>query len=111
MIINNSILPFGKNYIAINLFGIIFTKEPLSERTMRHELIHTSQLREMLFVGFYLWYVAEWMVRFIQYRKLYAAYRNISFEREAYANEHIKEYRTTRRRFAWVRYLCNSIEK
>ena len=33
------------------------------------------------------------------------AYRNISFEREAYANEEYIDYLENRKRFAWIKYI------
>ena len=107
MIIYNRIIPFGKQYFAINLCGIVFAKSRMSATSLRHERIHTQQQREMFFVGFFLWYVAEWLVRLIMYRNQYKAYRNISFEREAYNNQHIKGYSRTRRHYAWMRLLSN----
>ena len=108
MIINNSIIPFGKDYHAINLCGVVFTKTQLTKTALRHERIHTAQQREMLFVGFFLWYVAEWLVRLVMYRNFYRAYRNISFEREAYLFQHIKGYTRKRRHYAWLRLLSAS---
>ena len=107
MVIYNRYIPFGKKYFAINLCGIVFAKSRLSTIDSQHERIHTMQQREMLFVGFFLWYVTEWLVRLIIYRNLYRAYRNISFEREAYANQHIKGYSHTRKHYAWIRYILN----
>ena len=46
-------------------------------------------MREMLYVGFYLWYVAEWVVRLC---KKGNAYYNIGFEREAYRHMYEKDY-------------------
>ena len=45
---------------------------------------HTAQMKEMLYIFFYLWYVVEWIIRLFMKGN---AYRNISFEREAYSNE------------------------
>ena len=104
-IINNHILPFGKNYIAINLFGVVFAKRRLSERDQNHEHIHTYQQLEMLFVFFFIWYVIEWFVRVIQYRGWEKGYLQISFEREAYSNEHNLHYLHHRKPFAWLKYL------
>ena len=59
----------------------------------------------MLFVGFYLWYVAEWAIRLLMLRNALKAYRHISFEREAYDNEDNILYRKTRRHYAWIKYL------
>ena len=46
----NSILPF-KGFAAINLFGILFVRKgaTVTERTIRHEKIHTKQMPELDF--------------------------------------------------------------
>ena len=64
--------------------------------------IHTAQMKEMLYVFFYVWYVVEWLVRLFMKGN---AYRNISFEREAYGNERYIAYIGERKRYAWVGYL------
>ena len=53
---------FMKRFYAINLFGIIITCEKLSKESLNHELIHTAQAKELLYVLFYIWYIAEWSV-------------------------------------------------
>ena len=98
-IIYNNIIPF-KGFAAINLFGVIFARKecrPLSETTINHESIHTEQMKELLYVGFYLCYLAEWIVRLFMKG---SAYRNISFEKEAYRSQRIPGYVQTRQRFA-----------
>ena len=105
-IIQNNILP-PKNFTAINLFGLIFVKTNtiLSGRTVRHELIHTVQMKEMLYILFYIWYAIEWIIRFIQYKDATLAYYNISFEIEAYDNQNDIGYLETRKLFSWIKYL------
>lgn len=105
MIINNRIIPFGKKYVAINLFGVIFAKTWLTKSMIRHEKIHTRQQMEMLYVGFFLWYVVEWGMRLLYYRNFYKAYANISFEREAYHNQGDRSYLKHRKHYAWVKYI------
>ena len=104
-IIRNKYIPF-KGFLAINLFGILFVRgnARINERTIRHESIHTAQMREMLYTFFYLWYVAEWVIRLFMEGN---AYRNISFENEAYTNEDNIIYLEGRNRFAWIKYLKN----
>lgn len=104
LIIHNRFIPFGKSYIAINLFGIVFAKRQLSECDKRHEQIHTWQQQELLFVGFYLWYLVEWVVLLLRYRNQHKAYRNIRFEREAFDHEHDKSYPKTRKHYAWLTF-------
>ncbi len=94
--------------MAINLFGLIFARKefsPLSERDLNHEAIHTRQIAELLVVGFYMWYITEWLIRWIQYKDRYVAYRNISFEREAYANAHNLQYLEHRRVWKFLDYI------
>lgn len=62
IIIHTRHFPFG-NYTTINLFGILFTKNKnLSKRTINHERIHTKQMKEMLYIFFYLWYGLEYII-------------------------------------------------
>ena len=96
MIIKNNIIPF-KRYKAINLFGILFVRYELSEIDLNHEAIHTRQMKELLFIFFYLLYGLEWLIRlFINTN----AYRNISFEKEAYKYEKDLDYLKNRKLFA-----------
>ena len=46
-VIRNSVIPFGKRYGAINLFGVLFAKRDmhLSGEVMNHELIHSPDTR------------------------------------------------------------------
>ena len=91
----------------MNLFGVLFTRrdKEISDVTLNHELIHTEQMKEMLYVFFYLWYGVEWLVRLIILWDAHKAYRAISFEKEAYANEANLTYRDGRKRYSWLSYL------
>lgn len=102
-IIYNNILPFP-GYKAINLFGILFVREgaKISEQDLNHESIHTVQMKEMFYIFFYIWYIVEWVVRLF---KRGNAYRNISFEQEAYSNEDNLEYLNDRKHYEWFKYL------
>lgn len=105
-IIHSRYIPFG-NYAAINLFGFIIIRRGnrLRWADLNHELIHSRQQAEMLWIPFYIWYVVEWLVRLIAYRDTTKAYYNISFEREAYANQYDIKYLRKRNFFSWMRYL------
>ena len=103
-IIRNNIIPFP-GFAAMNLFGILFVRKGarVTDRMIRHEGIHTAQMKEMLYVFFYLWYILEWAVRLFMKGN---AYRNISFEREAYGNENNPLYLEEERKpYGWVGYL------
>ncbi len=109
-IIKNNFIPF-KKFNAINLFGVVFYREgpEITATTIRHEQIHTAQMKEMLYIFFYLWYVVEWFVRYVIERDAHKAYRSISFEREAYDNQDNLTYFKGRKRFAWVNEINNSL--
>ena len=103
-----------KGFSAINIFGFIIIraeyrdsldKHPLTkDRLINHERIHTRQMQEMLFIFFYLWYGVEWLIRWIGCGfQSKVAYKNISFEREAYQNENNMDYLKNRRLFSWLR--------
>ena len=105
MVIYNNILPV-KGFKCINLFGVLFVRKGLkmTDVDFNHEAIHTKQMKEMLYVFFYIWYVIEWILRLF---KSGNAYRNISFEREAYSNQCYLKYNKERKRFAWLEYLSD----
>lgn len=102
------IIPFG-GYLAVNLFGVLFVRkgniDKVKPNVINHESIHTAQMREMLYVFFYIWYGIEWFVRLFQHGD---EYRSISFEREAYDNEHDADYLSKRKHFAWFKYVKKS---
>ena len=106
MPIVNRFIPL-RAFAAVNLFGFIFVRRGNKFTTddLRHELIHTRQMRELLYVPFYIVYGIEWLVRLIQFRSPLRAYLNISFEREAYANQWDEHYLEHRRPYSWTKYL------
>lgn len=91
--------PFGGDFFAINLFGVIFTLKDLSPSELNHELIHTAQQRELLYVPFFFWYVIEWIVLCVKYRNTLNAYFNIRFEKEAYLHQHDLDYLKKRKHY------------
>lgn len=72
---------------------------------IQHECIHLRQQKEMLLLFFYIWYLAEYLIRLIQYKNHHRAYRKISFEREAYLYEADPDYLKRRKNFAFLRFL------
>ena len=109
-VVFNNIIPFP-GFMAMCLFPYIFVRKAAASRynvvANNHEHIHAEQQKEMLIVLFLIWYVAEWLCRLVQYRNGKQAYRNISFEREAYANEKDLGYNQKRKHFAHRKYIKN----
>ena len=107
-IIYNNIIPF-KGFKAMNLFGVLFVrndiKTPMNEIDINNEAIHSEQYKEMLWIPFLIWYGIEWFIKIFIYGDTHKAYRNISFEREAYQNEHDLEYLSNRKRYRWFKLI------
>jgi hypothetical protein len=102
-LIRNRVIPFGRRFGAINLFGVLFVKPAvnITPQVLNHETIHSRQMRELLYVPFYVIYFLEWLLRLVQCRgRNFEAYIRISFEREAYAHSNDLGYIKRRRAFA-----------
>ena len=93
------------------LFPFILVRQPNPGPTLlNHERIHLYQQAELGVLPFYVWYAIEYLIRRFQHPTHYAAYRNISFEREAYAHETNLSYLKSRRLWAFLNYLMMNDE-
>ena len=92
---------------GITLFPFILLKksEFKEDKIMiNHEKIHLRQQIELLVIFFYFWYVIEYYYWYIKLKNKHLAYRNISFEREAYAMEEDLNYLETRKFWSFWKY-------
>ena len=92
-------------YLGLTIFPFVFLKnKKLKEdaKLINHESIHLKQQLELLILPFYVWYIIEWFIRLFFKGN---AYRNISFEKEAYENESNLEYLKTRKWYSFLKYL------
>jgi len=99
---------FYKNYVGLSLWPFIILKnDDLKDDIVliNHEKIHLKQQQELLIVFFYVLYISEWLLRTMFYLDSYKAYQNISFEREAYANERDLDYPNDRKTFGFLSYF------
>lgn len=106
-IVKNDIIPFP-GYKAVTIWPFIFCRKELDNVDLNHENIHGKQQLELLIIPFFLIYVIEWLIRlfFSKDRFTHQAYRNISFEREAYTNQEDMNYIEWRRKpYAWIWYI------
>lgn len=116
-IIYNKLIPF-KGYVAINLFGFIFARKEYESKIERdyvrktvllnHEMIHTAQYKELLYIFYIILYLLNYLVNLFVYFNFKKAYKNICFEREAKTHEYSDYYVYTRRHFAWIGYILHS---
>lgn len=112
----------GKKMITLPWGVYAAPKALVREKDVVHEFIHIAQWKELWYVGFALLYLLEWAIRKIYYLVswLYRfakgrfkkipyirkhAYKNISFEREAYENDDNLQYLEDRPRYNWIEYL------
>lgn len=99
-----------KGYSGLTIFPFVFLKYnhlKLNKSLLNHERIHLKQQIELLIIPFYLFYFFEFLIRLFQYKNWHKAYRNISFEREAYQNESNLYYLKQRPFWAFLNYLCS----
>lgn len=104
-VFENRFLPF-KGFLCLNFFGIILVrkgwKDAVRSVDINHERIHTAQMRELGYLPFYILYLLEWVIRLPLKGN---AYRNISFEREAYLHQSDPNYLQHRKHYAWCKYI------
>lgn len=105
-IVKTKWFPF-REYKAINLFGILFTKSDLSETEINHEAIHTAQMKEMLYIFFYLWYGIEYLIIWVAnlFKSQHDHYHEVSFEEEAYYYDTNLAYLNQRKHYTWFKYI------
>lgn len=94
--------PMGQDFLAICLFGFVFSVRPLSRQELNHELIHAAQQRELLYLPFFIWYGLEWLVLYFKYRDGMEAYQNIRFEKEAYRHQADLLYLKNRKHYHYL---------
>ena len=106
ILISKFLVPRG--YTGIAVFPFVFLKHKglkLDKTLINHEKIHLRQQLELFIIPFYIVYSLEFLVRLIQYKNWQQAYRNISFEREAYINERDLHYLKSRSFWNFIRYI------
>lgn len=97
-----------KNIGGISIFPFIIVENQDIKKDkifINHEKIHIRQQLEMLIIFFYIWYGLEFLLLWLKYRDGFKAYKNISFEQEAYAHEQDLQYLKNRKLFSFINYL------
>jgi hypothetical protein len=102
------IFPSTFNALAIWPFIILRERDLRGDQVLlHHERIHLKQQMELLWIFFFLLYFAEFLAKVIIYREFKRAYRNISFEREAYHQERNPDYARNKPFWSFVRYIAD----
>lgn len=106
LIVSKYLIPKGYRGMALCPFVIIRYRMDKENRVLvNHEKIHVRQQLELLIVPFFILYFLEYLVRLLQYKNKNVAYRNISFEREAYGNEDDLDYLKNRSFWKFIKYI------
>ena len=106
LIVTKYLIP--KGYRGLTFFPFVFVKHRLDKENtffVNHERIHLQQQLELLVFPFLIWYFVEFCLRWIRYRNWDLAYKNISFEREAYANAKNLDYLKQRSFWGFSKYI------
>lgn len=84
--------------MAVWPFILLRSKDYIQNQAiLNHERIHLRQQLEGLLIGFYLIYALEYLMGRFSNLSHDAAYRNISYEREAYRYDQDPEYLSRRK--------------
>jgi hypothetical protein len=97
----------GKGVIAMAIYPFILVRdaeESGNETMLNHERIHFRQQIELGLLFFYLLYGAYYLHNRRRGYLHSNAYRNIPFEKEAYANESNSDYLVTRKLWTWAKF-------
>jgi hypothetical protein len=80
-------------------------EDVLDKVFVNHEKIHLRQQLELLVFPFYVWYVIEFLIRWIMTKEKNVAYRNIYFEKESYNKEKDLNYLKSRSFWNFLNYF------
>jgi len=106
LIVFKYLTPKGFRGLTFFPFVILTDKnDALDKVCINHERIHLRQQLELLILPFYVWYGIEFLIKWFQYKDKNTAYRNISFEREAYKNEKELSYLKSRSFWKFLKYI------
>ena len=106
-VINNGLIP-SKGKKAINILGFVFCRrgEILNCVERNHLKIHTAQMKELLYVFYYLIYAVDYVCMwFGSGCSSYLARKCVCFEVEASYHELNLDYLRKRRKFEWIHHI------
>lgn len=105
-IVIKKLVPRGYSGITIFPF-VFFTHSSLlqNQKLINHEKIHIRQQLELLVFPFFIWYILEFIFKWFRYQNVHLAYKNISFEREAYQNDSNYNYIKEKKYWSFLKYI------
>jgi hypothetical protein len=97
-----------KGFVGLSVFPFVILRDKGSRNDkvlLNHEKIHIRQQLELLVIPFFIWYFVDYIFKLIKYKNKNEAYKNIVFEKEAYANEKDLNYIKSRSFWSFLRYF------
>lgn len=107
MLIFSKYLFVSKSFNALTIWPFIILRDKELRRdkiVLNHEKIHLRQQVELLWIFYFIWYLAEFSINLLRYRDLMRSYSQIGFEKEAYANESDPDYLKKRKFWGFLKY-------
>lgn len=89
---------------AVNILGIIFVRNIDDSALITHELIHSKQYVETLWIGFFVIYLIDFCHGVWVYEDFGTAYSRIRFEQEANYYHFSENYLNDRPRYNWIKF-------
>lgn len=93
LIVSKFLVP--KGFSGISIYPFVFLRSKTLQKNqilLNHERIHLRQQIQLGIILFFIWYIIEYLFFLLKTRNKKLAYHNISFEKEAYANETNLQY-------------------
>ena len=87
---------------------VLINSKKVAKVLLNHERIHLRQQLELLILPFYIWYLTEWLYWLVIKKSWWAAYDNISFEKEAYFYESDFDYLQNRKLWGFLKFIGKS---
>ncbi|MGL2966490.1 hypothetical protein [Flavobacterium sp. XGLA_31] len=106
LIVSKYLVP--KGFKAFTVYPFVFLNDKDLKRDkvlLNHERIHLRQQLELLVIPFFVLYILEYGLRLLQFKNGSTAYKNISFEREAYQEEKDEVYLVKRKPYNFLFFL------
>lgn len=97
LVVSRFLIP--KGFRGMTVFPFVIVGDAADKENavlVNHEKIHIRQQLELLVLPFFVWYLLDFLLKWGRYRNWNEAYRNVIFEREAYANEKDLDYLKSR---------------
>lgn len=89
---------------GITLYPFIIVNDINNNILLNHEAIHIAQQKELYVLKFYYLYITQYLRNRKIYKSHRLAYLNITFEKEAFANERDFTYLKTRKKHSYKKY-------